>query len=61
MDTVFARASATIDIATARPEAVTTGVRFTFVFAAILVAFALTIALSSRVRAPRLAPSSAVS
>jgi MFS family permease len=44
MGAVFALASAAIDITTARPEAVTTGMRFTFAVAAILVVVALAIA-----------------
>jgi EmrB/QacA subfamily drug resistance transporter len=49
MGAVFALASATTDIATARPEAVATGMRVTFVVAAILIVSALAIAASSRV------------
>ena len=59
MGTVFTVASATIDITTARPEAVATGMRITFVVAAILIVVALAIAvghhrliLRNRVGAP---------
>jgi len=44
MGAVFAFASATPDIATARPEAVATGMRITFVVAAVLIVVALAIA-----------------
>src|SRR5258706_7630579 len=44
MGAVFALASATIDITTARPEAVATGMRITFAVAAMLIAVALAIA-----------------
>jgi MFS family permease len=44
MGTVFAFASATTDIATARPEAVATGMQITFVVAAALIVVALAIA-----------------
>ena len=54
MGAVFALASATIDINTARPEAVATGMRTTFAVAAILIVFALAIAVGSRALAPRL-------
>jgi EmrB/QacA subfamily drug resistance transporter len=47
MGAVFALASATIDITTARPEAVATGMRITFAVAAILIVAALTIAVGS--------------
>jgi len=53
MGTVFALASATIDIATAPPEAVATGMRITFAVAAILIVGALAIALGSRALATR--------
>jgi EmrB/QacA subfamily drug resistance transporter len=59
MGAVFALASATIDITTAFPEAVATGMRITFAVAAILIVVALAIAvgtyrrtLRNRVRAP---------
>jgi EmrB/QacA subfamily drug resistance transporter len=59
MGAVFALASATIDISTARPEAVASGMRITFAVAAILMVFALAIAvgtyhrtLRNRVHAP---------
>jgi MFS family permease len=45
---VFAFASATIDITTARPEAVAAGMRITFAVALVLIAAALAIALGSR-------------
>jgi NhaP-type Na+/H+ and K+/H+ antiporter len=48
MGAVFALASATIDITTARPEAVATGMRITFAVAAMLIVGALTIAVGSR-------------
>ena len=48
MGAVFAIASATTDITTARPEAVATGMRVTFAVAAVLIAIALAIALGSR-------------
>lgn len=47
---VFAFASASVDITLARPEAVAFGMRATFAVAAILVAFALAIAVGSRAR-----------
>ncbi|MGH7874243.1 MAG: MFS transporter, partial [Candidatus Binatia bacterium] len=47
MGAVFALASATIDITTARPEAVATGMRITFAVAAILIVAALAIAVGS--------------
>ncbi|MGZ9261612.1 MAG: MFS transporter [Candidatus Binatia bacterium] len=48
MGAVFALASATVDITTARPEAVATGMRITFAVAAILIVGALAIAVASR-------------
>jgi len=48
MGAVFALASATTDIATARPEAVATGMRTTFFVSAILIVVALGIAFASR-------------
>ena len=48
MGAVFALASATTDITTARPEAVATGMRITFAVAAILIVVALAIAVGSR-------------
>ena len=48
MGAVFARASATIDITTARPEAVAAGMRITFAVAAILIVVALVVAAGSR-------------
>jgi len=53
MGAVFAFASATTDITTARPEAVATGMRITFAVAAILIVIALAIALGGRARATR--------
>ena len=47
MGAVFALASASIDITTARPEAVATGTRITFAVAAILILVALTIAVGT--------------
>jgi MFS family permease len=48
MGAVFALASATIDITTARPEAVATGMRITFAVAGFLIVIALAIAVGSR-------------
>jgi MFS family permease len=53
MGAVFALASATSDITTASPEAVASGMRITFAVAAILIAFALAIAVGSRALAAR--------
>jgi hypothetical protein len=53
MGAVFALASATIDITTARPEAVATGMQITFAVAAILIVVALAIAVGSRALATR--------
>ncbi|MEO8303048.1 MAG: MFS transporter [Betaproteobacteria bacterium] len=53
MGAVFALASATIDITTARPEAVATGMRTTFAVAVILIVVALAIAIASRALATR--------
>jgi EmrB/QacA subfamily drug resistance transporter len=53
MGAVFALASATIDITTARPEAVASGMRITFAVAAILIVVALAIAVGSRALATR--------
>ncbi|TFB34399.1 MFS transporter [Pseudomonas sp. F01002] len=50
---VFALASASVDIATARPEAVASGMRITFAVALVLIAVALAIALGSRALAVR--------
>ena len=47
MGAVFALASATIDMTTARPEAVATGMRITFAVGAILVVVALTTAVGT--------------
>ena len=56
MGAVFAAASATIDIATARPEAVATGMQITFAVAAILIVVALAIAVGGRTLATRFRP-----
>jgi hypothetical protein len=56
MGAVFALASATTDITTARPAAVATGMRITFAAAAMLIAFALAIAFGSRALARRAVP-----
>jgi EmrB/QacA subfamily drug resistance transporter len=53
MGAVFAFASATTDITTARPEAVAAGMRVTFGVAAILIVVALAIAVGSRTLATR--------
>ncbi len=53
MGAVFALASSTIDITTARPEAVATGMRITFAVAAVLIVVALAIAVGSRALATR--------
>jgi EmrB/QacA subfamily drug resistance transporter len=53
MGAVFALASGTIDITTARPEAVATGMRITFAVAALLIVGALAIATGSRALATR--------
>ena len=61
MGAVFALASATTDITTARPEAVATGMRITFAVAAILIVVALAIAVGTYRRTLRnraLAPES---
>jgi MFS family permease len=50
MGAVFALASASIDITTARPEAVAIGMRITFAVAAMLIVVALTIAIGSHRR-----------
>ena len=50
---VFALASASVDMATARPEVVASGLRITFAVALVLIAFALAIALGSRALAVR--------
>jgi EmrB/QacA subfamily drug resistance transporter len=47
MGAVFALASATIDITTARPEAVATGMRITFAVAAVLIVVALATAVGT--------------
>lgn len=48
MGAVLVAAAATIDIATARPEAVAAGMRITFAVAAILIGIAIVIACGSR-------------
>jgi EmrB/QacA subfamily drug resistance transporter len=53
MGAVFALASATIDITTARPGAVATGMRITFAVAAILIVVAFAIAVGTYRRTPR--------
>ena len=53
MGAVFALASATIDVTTARPEAVATGMRITFAVAAILIVCAIVIALGTYPRTLR--------
>jgi EmrB/QacA subfamily drug resistance transporter len=53
MGAVFTLASATIDGATAHPEAVATGMRITFAVAAVLIVVALAIAVGSRTLAAR--------
>ena len=53
MGAVFALASATVGITTARPEAVATGMRITFAVAAILIGVALGIVVGSRALAHR--------
>jgi EmrB/QacA subfamily drug resistance transporter len=53
MGAVFALASATIDITTAHPEAVASGMRITFAVAAILVVVALALAVGGRLVAGR--------
>ncbi len=52
MGAVFAAASATSDIATAPPDAVTAGMRVTFVVATLLILGALAIAAGGRILAP---------
>lgn len=59
MGAVFAFASATNDITTARPEAVATGTRITFAVAGSLIVVALAIGVGSRALATR--PSPAIS
>jgi EmrB/QacA subfamily drug resistance transporter len=61
MGAVFALASGAIDITTARPEAVATGMRITFAVAAILIVGALAVAAGSRALAGRPVRSGAVS
>jgi MFS family permease len=47
MGAVFSLASATVDISTARPEAVATGMRITFAAAAVLIVVALVMSVAS--------------
>ncbi len=56
MGALFALASATTDITTARPEAVATGMRVTFAAAAILIVIALAIAVGSHALSRRAVP-----
>jgi MFS family permease len=53
MGAVFAHASAAVEITTARPEAVATGMRITFAVAAILIVAALAVAVGQYRRALR--------
>lgn len=53
MGAVFAFASEAIDIATARPDAIATGMRITFAVAALLIIVALVVAVGGRVLAAR--------
>jgi EmrB/QacA subfamily drug resistance transporter len=53
MGAVFALASAAVDITTAQPAAVSTGMRITFAVAAMLIVVALAIAVGSRALATR--------
>ena len=53
MGAVFALASATIDITTARPEAVATGMRITFAVSGVLIVVALAIAVGTHHRTLR--------
>ena len=53
MGAIFALASATSDITTAAPDAVATGMRITFLVAAVLISTALVIAAGSRILATR--------
>jgi len=53
MGAVFALAAATVDITMARPEAVATGMRITFAVAAVLIVFALAMAIGSSALARR--------
>ncbi|MFF2045127.1 MFS transporter [Kitasatospora sp. NPDC058170] len=55
MGAVFAAASATVDISTALPEAVATGMRTTFGVAALLILLAIATAVGGRARARRTA------
>jgi hypothetical protein len=56
MGAVFAVASATTDITTARPEAVANGMRITLAAAALLIVVALAIAVGSRALSRRSVP-----
>ncbi|RYV49649.1 MFS transporter [Pengzhenrongella frigida] len=57
MAAIFAHGSATTDVLAASPEAVATGMRLTFVVAAILILIALAIAIGSREHSRRTLPS----
>jgi len=61
MGAVFALASATSDITTARPEAVAVGMRITFTVAAALIVLALAIAVGSRALATHQSPANQLS
>jgi hypothetical protein len=50
MGAVFAAATATSDITTARPEAVANGLRITFAVAGVLISLALALAAAGRLR-----------
>jgi MFS family permease len=54
MGAVFAAAAATTDVTTASPDAVATGMRVTFIVAAVLILAALALAIGSRSLATRL-------
>ncbi|MDH7795415.1 MULTISPECIES: MFS transporter [unclassified Beijerinckia] len=56
MGAVFAFTSATVDVTTARPETVATGLHATFAVATVLILIALALAGVSRARAPRPMP-----
>jgi asparagine N-glycosylation enzyme membrane subunit Stt3 len=53
MGAVFALASTTTDVTTARPEAVANGMRITFAVAAVLIVVAIAIVVGSRALATR--------
>ena len=58
MGAVFAFASATADITTARPEAVAAGMRITFAVAAVLIVVSLALAVGSRSLSTRISAKS---